>query len=124
MRGAWMVWSLVLAAPVVAQRRVAATLDAGSNRETVAAICAWVEANLAYDPEVADTWRTLDEILADASYGSCADHSVITGALTRACGIPTVWVKTLDLDWIREFRAGLRSTWRGHVFLTLFLDGR
>ncbi len=46
-------------------------------------------------------------------------------ALARACGIPAVFVKTMDADWIREFRAtGTCASWRGHVFLEVHLDGR
>jgi hypothetical protein len=58
-------------------------------------------------------------------YGGCADYAVVFTALSRASGIPTVFVKTMDADWIREFRAaGNCSSWRGHVFLEVFIDGK
>src|SRR5262249_22737736 len=70
-------------------------------------------------------WRNVDDLLRDGNYGGCADHSVIFGALSRAVGIPTVWVKTLDVDWIREFRHNrTEGHWNGHVFLEVFVQGR
>lgn len=77
------------------------------------------------DPAAAYTWRDVDTMVDDGTYGGCADHALLFGALARAVDIPVVWVKTMDADWIREFRSGPRepSTWRGHVFLELY-DGQ
>jgi hypothetical protein len=70
-------------------------------------------------------WRDFDRVLDTKVYGGCADHALVFGALSRACGIPTVWVKTMDADWIREFRKeGACTSWRGHVFLEVHLGGR
>lgn len=87
---------------------------------------AWVERTLAYDERAAYAWRPFDRMLEDRTYGGCADHALAVGCLLRALGVPCVWVKTMDADWIREFRAkgeaGVTS-WRGHVFLEVH-DGR
>ena len=70
-------------------------------------------------------WRDFDRLVRDGNYGGCADYSVVFGSLARACGIPTVWVKTLDADWIREYKThGTEGTWSGHVFLEIFLHDR
>ena len=86
----------------------------------------WIEANLRYDAQCAYEWRDFDGVVDLGKYGGCADHAVVFGALARACGIPCVWVKTMDADWIREFTAnrGKCSSWRGHVYLEVHLRGR
>jgi hypothetical protein len=79
--------------------------------------------NLSYDPNTAYHWRNFDGIIEDGTLGGCADHSIVFGALSRACGIPTVWVKTMDYDWIRNFkRHGPIGSWRGHVFLEVYIQ--
>ena len=106
-------------------RRLAQQIGGDSPEEALIAIARWMTANLGYDPSAAYTWRNCDAILDTATYGGCADHAILFGALARASSVPTVWVKTMDADWIREFRAtGTCTSWRGHVFLEVFLRGR
>jgi hypothetical protein len=106
--------------------QVAAALKGKTPEDKLIAISRWIEGNLRYDPKCAYAWRNFDRIVAEGKYGGCADHAVVFGALARAGGIPCVWVKTQDVDWIREFRAnrGKCSSWRGHVFLEVSLRGR
>jgi hypothetical protein len=92
---------------------------------TLRAIHQWMSGNLIYDPNAAYQWRNFDQIIDDGTLGGCADHSIVFGALSRACGIPTVWVKTMDYDWIRDFKLhGPIGSWRGHVFLELYIQNR
>jgi Transglutaminase-like superfamily len=106
-------------------RELAATLKASTPERTLAAIGRWIQAKFRYDARVDSTWRNFDTALETKVLGSCADHAIVFAALARACGIPTVFVKCMDVDWIREFRAtGQCQSWRGHVFLEVFLAGR
>jgi hypothetical protein len=107
-------------------RKVAANLTGKTPEEKLVAVSRWIEKNLRYDAKCAYEWRDFDGILDLGKYGGCADHAVVFGALARACGIPCVWVKTMDADWIREFKAnrGKCSSWRGHVFLEVRLRDR
>lgn len=106
-------------------RSLASQLKAGTETETLASISQWMHRNLRYDERAAYAWRTLDEMLAARTYGGCADHAAVFGTLARAAGIPAVWVKTMDVDWIREFKAapGAVTSWRGHVFLEVHVGG-
>lgn len=108
-------------------RALAAPLRRETAEATLAAVDRFVARSLAFDPEAFDRWRTVEQMLADGTYGGCADHAMIYGTLLRACGVPTVWVKSMDLPWIERFRAGrfdpARDTWSGHVFLEVHLDG-
>ncbi len=63
-------------------------------------------------------------MLRNHVYGGEAALALAVGALTRACGIPTVWVKAMDNDWIREYQSAGASVGdcRGHVFLEVFID--
>jgi transglutaminase-like putative cysteine protease len=106
-------------------RELAARMKAGTPEGTLAAIGLWMGTNFRYDSRVDSTWRNFDTAWETKVLGSCADHAIVFAALARACGIPAVFVKTMDADWIREFRTtGACKSWRGHVFLEVFLAGR
>jgi hypothetical protein len=105
--------------------KVATDLGPGTFEDDLQHIAHWMSAHLAYSPDAAYAWRDFDRIVADGTIGGCADYAEVYGALARALGIPVVWVKTMDIDWIRAFRAGPEpETWSGHVFLELWDGGR
>jgi hypothetical protein len=93
--------------------------------DTLFAIHSHIEAHYKYRASDFDSWRNYKEMTADGTYGGCADYAVLFGSLTRACGIPTVWVKTMDAAWIRDYAAERPAyrQYRGHVFLEIH-DGR
>jgi hypothetical protein len=102
--------------------KIAATIGGKTPEEKLVSIYNWIHANLVYKSDAPNEWRDFDRLVGDGNFGGCADYSVVFGALSRACGIPTVWVKTLDADWIREFKThGTEGTWSGHVFLEIFI---
>lgn len=106
-------------------REAAGPLKRGTPEKTLRAIHKWVNKRLKYDPKAAYVYRNFDQACDASLYGGCADYAVVFTALARANGIPTVFVKTMDADWIREFRAaGKCNSWRGHVFLEVFIDGK
>ena len=106
--------------------KIAGEIAGSTAAEKLAAIGAWIDAHAKYDASTFDRWRDVDRLLADGTYGGCADHATLFGAISRGCGIPTVWVKTLDLDWIAWFRAhpDRPKSWNGHVFVEVHVDGR
>lgn len=108
-------------------RAIAQRLRGKTPEETLRAIDRWMVATLEWDEDVFDGWRPIERMVADGTYGGCADHAMAFGTIARACGIPTVWVKTMDVAWIEAFRGGRfdenRDAWSGHVFLEVFLDG-
>jgi len=70
-------------------------------------------------------WRPAIEIIGRRRYIGCADHALVYGCVARACGIPTVWVKSLETAWIRRYReTKVFNGGSGHVFLEMFLAGR
>jgi hypothetical protein len=106
-------------------RQVASSLKKATPEQTLVAIGTWINSNLRYDDKAAYAWRNFDDALNTKVYGGCADHALVFAALVRACGIPAVFVKTMDADWIREFRTtGTSQSWRGHVFLEVYLNGK
>jgi transglutaminase-like putative cysteine protease len=109
---------------VAAIRKIGETLRSSTQKRSIAAILKWMGKNLRYDANVPDGVRNFDAIVTSKVYGGCAEHSVVFAALAKACGIPTVTVKTMDADWIRRFRTtGETDNWSGHVFLEVFFDG-
>lgn len=104
---------------------IVAKLKRPTQEATLGAIHGWIDRRLRLDPKAAYGWRPLARMLADGTYGGCADQAVLFGALAQAAGIPTVWVKTMDVGWIRRFRSGRRpKRYEGHVFLEQHVDGR
>lgn len=104
---------------------IAAKLKGKTPEKSLRAIDRWINKNLRYDPDAAYHWRNFEQIIEEGTLGGCADHSIIFGALSRACGIPTIWVKTMDYDWIHEFKQyGPIGSWRGHVFLEVYIQNK
>lgn len=106
-------------------RELAGKLKAGSPEKTIAAINRWIGRNLKYDGDAAYAWRNFDDVTASRCFGGCADYAVTFAALARACDIPTVFVKTMDVPWIYRFcETGTCDVWSGHVFLEVYIDGK
>lgn len=105
---------------------LAASLQESSPEATLGAIWKWLSANLKVNNNPQDYgWRPVVDILRRSTYIGCADFVLVYGCLARACGIPVVWVKSMDVTWIRDFCiAGHFNGGRGHVFLEAFLDGK
>ena len=104
---------------------LATSLQTSSPQATLGSIWKWLMANLTVRNVTADYgWRPVTEILARRTYIGCADFAMVYGCLARACGIPVVWVKSLNVSWIRTFRnTGRFNGGDGHVFLEAHLDG-
>lgn len=100
-------------------------LKADGDRKTVANILHWMQTHLKYDGDRAYAWRNFDTVASKQCYGSCADQAIVCGALLQSAGIPAVWVKTMDVDWIWDFKKKRPfNSWSGHVFLEIYLDGK
>ncbi len=98
--------------------RIAAQLVRRSPKEELAAVSEWMSTALRVREADAYSYRDFDTIVSEGTYGGCADHALVFGTITRALGIPTVWVKTMDIEWIRSFARGAPPpSWSGHVFL-------
>ena len=97
-----------------------------SPEASLGAIWRWVRDNLEDDRVQSDyRWRTAAEIIDRKRYFGCAEHALMYGCLARACGIPVVWLKSLDVPWIRRFTATHEfDGGSGHVYLEVFLGGR
>lgn len=104
-------------------KTLADSLRSARPEGTLGAIWMWMRDNLAMRNVSADyRWRTVSQILDRRTYIGCADHALVYGTVARACGIPVVWVKSLDVEWIRSFRnTGRFDGGNGHVFLEVFL---
>jgi hypothetical protein len=115
-------------APLAAVDSVASQIPAGEPVDVLRAIAFWMDTHLVLRPVSSSNsyrWRDFDRMLSDGFYFACADYAFFFGEVARAKGIPVVFVKTLDVDFLREMAAtdGNPSSWRGHVFLEVYADG-
>lgn len=109
---------------VTAIQKQANALKGRSAKSTIRNVLTWIHKELKYDGEKAYAWRNYDTVVEEQCYGGCADEAIVCGVLLRAAGIPAVWVKTMDVNWIWTFKKGFPfETWSGHVFLEVWLDG-
>lgn len=100
-------------------------LKAKQDQQSVANVLDWMNENLKCQADLAYHWRNYDTVIRDGCYGSCADYAIVCGGLLRGAGIPAVWVKTMDVSWIQDFKKGRPfQSWSGHVFLEVYLDGK
>jgi hypothetical protein len=100
-------------------------LKGRDDQATVRRVMEWMDTELSYDADKAYTWRNFDDVVREGCYGGCADQGIACGVLLKALGIPTVWVKTMDVSWIWDFKKGRPyKSWSGHVFLEIYLDGK
>ncbi len=83
------------------------------------ATIAWFDAHIHNDTEHPYVWRPFEVVVHDGYWMSCADRAVAIGTMLRAMAVPTVWVKSMDVSWIRK----RDPTYRGHVYLEVFMDG-
>lgn len=70
-------------------------------------------------------WRTASDVICHEHYYGCAEHALEFGCLARACSIPTIWVKSLDVPWIKNYvKTRNFDGGSGHVYLEVFLGAR
>ncbi len=97
----------------------------GSDLVTIQNVLDWMDQNLEYKGDAAYAWRNFDTVLDEQCYGGCADQGIFCGVLLKAAGIPTIWVKTMDVAWIHAFKENRSfSAWSGHVFLEVYVEGQ
>jgi hypothetical protein len=103
----------------------ASLLKGASDLDTIHNVLAWAEQNVKYDPNLPYRWRNYDDMVRGKAYGGCADYSILCAVLLKGAGIPTVWVKTMDVAWIWDFKKGRPfKSWSGHVFLEVYVNGK
>jgi hypothetical protein len=103
----------------------AGELKGNSDLVTIRNVLSWMDRNLKYDPDRAYSWRNFDQAIKDKTYGGCADQGIVCGVLLKGAGIPVIWVKTMDIPWIWDFKKDRKfESWSGHVFLEVYVDGK
>ena len=102
---------------------LASKLKGDSDLTTILNVLKWMDRNLKYDADRAYSWRNFDEAIEERTYGGCADQGIVCGVLLKGAGIPTIWVKTMDVSWIWDFKKGRPfKSWSGHVFLEVYVE--
>jgi hypothetical protein len=98
-------------------------LKGKSDLVTIRNVISWMDRNFKYDADRAYAWRNFDDAVKEKTYGGCADQGIVCGVLLKGAGIPTIWVKTMDVSWIWDFKKGRKfESWSGHVFLEVYVD--
>ncbi len=108
-------------------RKLAASLRDRKAEQTLRNIHTFIAAQVSHVPF--DGWgpnhRNFDELVRGFDHRGCASHALLFCNLARACGLPTVYMKSSRHEWIRKYVAtGETGDFSGHVFLEVFLDGK
>lgn len=106
-------------------RGIAAALKRATIEETLKAIHQHLVSNLRMvDPAAWDSpsrgRKTSVAILREGAWG-CSAHAQVACHLARACGIPAILVKAMDVDWITRNNHG-DGHGRGHVYVEMLDD--
>jgi transglutaminase-like putative cysteine protease len=67
---------------------------------------------------------TVDQLLEERRLGGCNDHGLVFAAVVRELGYPAVYVHTVSIAWIEQFQAGTATTYIGHIFVEVYLEGK
>lgn len=106
-------------------KAIALELKGDADVSTIRNVLKWMDRNLKYDAGRAYCWRNFDDAIKEKTYGGCADQGIVCGVLLKGAGIPTIWVKTMDVSWIWDFKKQRQfNSWSGHVFLEVYVDGK
>ncbi len=68
---------------------------------------------------------TSAEIFERATYSGCSDIGLALAPILRMKGVPTVYVESAHIDWIKEVQndSEKKGLMQGHIFLEIYLDG-
>lgn len=65
------------------------------------------------------------QIFERRTFSGCSDIGLALSPILRMKGIPTVYVESAHIDWIREVQNNTekREFMQGHIFLEIYLEG-
>jgi len=111
--------------PSVIQER-ATRLKRDTPEQTLQAIYLHLKSELtiatAWNDPIRRRINSSDMLLQKRAWG-CSAHAQVACHLARACGIPAILVKALDLDWIETKNRGDGKA-SGHVYVEVLIDGK
>ncbi|MGE0454276.1 MAG: transglutaminase domain-containing protein [Vicinamibacteria bacterium] len=107
-------------------KRTAAELKRPTVRDTLAAIHQYLGTNLkkVKNPSYGHPSRgrrTSVEMLRTEAWG-CSAHAQVACHLARACGVPAILVKSLNLAWVEKENQG-DGLGAGHVYVEVLING-
>lgn len=63
--------------------------------------------------------RTADEIISDGYVSGCTDRALVFLVVARALNIPSKYIETINLDFLKEDK----ENYSGHVYASVFEQG-
>ena len=78
------------------------------------------------DNQVPKFSRTVEEIVSSKIWSGCSDVGTVFATLLRANNIPTVYVQTGNIDWIKELLndTDKKNSIIGHIFLESYINNK
>lgn len=65
---------------------------------------------------------TIDLLLNKRKLSGCSDDALVFSAVARYLDHPAVMVDTAGLEWAKNFKLGLTTSYVGHVFVEVFIE--
>jgi hypothetical protein len=66
---------------------------------------------------------TTDQLLSERRLGGCHDWALVYASIARELGYPAVMVDALSIMWAKQFQAGEKGSYAGHVFVEVCIAG-
>lgn len=100
---------------------IAKSFNDNKDLSTIMEIYQWMSRNLRLI-EGEKFGRTSHDILTSKGVTGCTDYGLAFIALTRAKEIPTVFVQTARVDWIKERQESNNGMITGHILAEVYID--
>ncbi len=106
---------------------IAATITGKDDQEIAENIIQWIKSNLKNKDvdSIAKATLTAEEIIKKGEFSGCTDFALVFITLARAKNIPTIYVETIQEDFLGKVKSGVKieGSFIGHVFADLYLNG-
>ncbi len=103
-------------------KAIASQFNNNKDLSTVSEIYKWINENIEnIDGE--KFGRTSDDVIKTRGATGCTDYGLAFIALTRAKGIPSVFVQAAKISWVNNYQTDSRGgTVEGHIFVEVYID--
>ena len=86
-------------------------------------LCLYIKDNFVHDPKRHKFEKSSELLVGQRLYAGCSDFGTIVAPILRMNDIPTVYVQSASIDWIKEYQAGHEDACLiGHIFLEISIN--
>lgn len=94
-----------------------------SSIDDIERFCFYIKNSFIHDSNMTKFERNSEEIAKSNVWSGCSDFGTLVAPILRMNNIPTIYVQTAYIEWIKEYQKNFESLpITGHIFLEVFVD--